>query len=74
MKVELITPEIKFIPVTVQITFETEREYNFFKQGIGNISGSEWIIAANTSSGTNSIKNFGIDDTSITSIIYNILP
>lgn len=59
-----------FQPVTLEITFETEREYKLFKQFLGNTETIAVIEAANISSWHDSIKDFSLDDASIISEIY----
>ena len=45
MKAELITK--KFKPVTIHVTFETERELKFAKEFFGNLSGYDSMNIAN---------------------------
>lgn len=47
MKTEIIEPYTTFKPVTLKLTFETEREYLFFKALLANASFQDSIDLAN---------------------------
>lgn len=63
-----------FNPITIEITFETEREYKLFKQLIGNVKPTEVINIAHNGGTTDPIKDIQISEASqMTTIIYNEL-
>lgn len=69
MKAEIKETEPVFKPVTLEITFETERELKLFTQWIGNTSFVDAIAIANKSTDESytTIKNFslGIDNSDV---------
>lgn len=66
MKAEIIKTN-KFTPFTIGITFETEREYMFLKQLIGEHSGNS---AADMANSNNTESNFLSDFTAIEASSY----
>lgn len=74
MKVTKKEQQPEFKPVTLELTFETLREYQLFKQWIGNMSKGELIKIANQSNISEAIKNFDLySDTDICGAIYDAL-
>lgn len=55
-----------FNPITIEITFETEREYKLFKQFLGSHSDYQFALEANSSAMVGVIENFTPQEASAT--------
>lgn len=62
MKVTKKQAESEFKPVTIEMTFETQREYQLFKQFIGNVNNTVCANLANSSGKAGTINDFHSDE------------